>query len=70
MSYFKKLLCKYPNWKWKREELFPTENGCILKWRAEIPKDGQSKIFFGMDIVEIEDQLITRNEVYFDTRGL
>ncbi|RNL90091.1 nuclear transport factor 2 family protein [Sinomicrobium pectinilyticum] len=64
--YFAKLLSKNPNWIWKAEEIIPTENGCTLKWKVEIPVGTKSVILFGLDIVEISDWKITRNEVYFD----
>jgi len=65
-QYFVKLLSKNPNWIWKSEEINPTERGCALKWKAEIPVGGGLVILFGLDIVEISDWKITRNEVYFD----
>ena len=68
--YFSKLLSKNPNWIWKAEEIIPTEKGCTLKWKAEVPVGTESIIFFGVDIVEISDRKITRNEVYFDRTPL
>ncbi len=65
--YFEKLLAKYPTWTWELLELFETEHVFILKWKAKIPNKGQNKDFFGLDIVEIKNQKIIRNEVYFDT---
>ena len=67
LPYFTKLLAKYPTWVWKCEELFPIEKGVVLKWKSSIPVNGQTKELTGLDIVEIVDQKITRNEVYFDT---
>ncbi|MBI2519719.1 MAG: nuclear transport factor 2 family protein [Bdellovibrio sp.] len=64
LSYFKKLLAKNPNWRWECQEIFSTEKGFTLKWCAHIP--GLNPII-GLDIVEITDNQITRNEVYFDT---
>ena len=64
--YFKKLLQKNQNWKWTREEIFPTEKGFTLKWKAEIPLEEEILIIYGLDIVEITDNKISRNEVYFD----
>ena len=65
-SYFKKLLQKNPNWKWTRKEIFPTEKGFTLKWKAEIPIENENLILFGLDIVEMTGDKISRNEVYFD----
>lgn len=66
-AYFEKLLARNPDWVWKREELMPTAGGFTLKWRARLP-DGAD--FCGLDIVELRDGLISRNEVYFDPAPL
>ena len=66
LPYFKKLLEANPNWKWEVEEVFPTNKGFILKWKAIIPIGKEEIIELGMDILEIENGKITRNEVYFD----
>lgn len=65
-TYFKKLLQRNPDWKWIPEEIFPTEKGFTLKWRAEIPIAEEIFIIYGLDIVEMTDNKISRNEVYFD----
>ena len=70
LTYFKKLLQKNPNWKWTREEFFPTEKGFTLKWKAEIPIANENLILFGLDIVEMTGDKISRNEVYFDRYDL
>jgi hypothetical protein len=64
--YFSKLLSKNPDWIWKAEEIIPTEKGCTLKWKAQIFIGKESIILFGLDIIEIKNWEITRNEVYFD----
>ena len=65
-TYLKKLLQRNPDWKWTAEELFPTEKGFTLKWKAEIPINGEALVIYGLDIVELTDNRISRNEVYFD----
>lgn len=65
-NYFKKLLAKYPDCAWSAVEIFPTEQGFILKWQAK----NVATVFSGLDIVEIKDNKIIRNEVYFDPRQL
>lgn len=65
-TYFTKLLHKNPDWIWEAEEIIPTEKGCTLKWKAHIPVGNQTIVLFGLDIVEIIEWKITRNEVYFD----
>ncbi|EKD41824.1 MAG: hypothetical protein ACD_73C00506G0002 [uncultured bacterium] len=70
LPYFKKLLSRNPNWIWKAQEIFPTEKGFILKWEATIPLKDKTIIESGMDIVELKEGKIVRNEVYFDTSGM
>jgi len=66
LSYFRKLLSKNPDWQWKLDELYPTSNGFVLKWNAEIPIQNENINTVGMDILELNGGKITRNEVYFD----
>ncbi|MCP4130976.1 MAG: nuclear transport factor 2 family protein [bacterium] len=70
LKYFNKLLKNNPHWKWTHEEIIPTEKGFVLKWKALIPVKEKEIVEFGLDIVEIQDDKITRNEVYFDTLKL
>lgn len=66
-SYFTKLLAKNPEWKWEMLHLDQVSSSRFyLKWKATIPVGIQTVIEEGLDLVEIKDQLITRNEVYFD----
>ena len=69
-EYFVKLLAANPNWVWEPVEVFPTLRGFTLKWRAVIPAGKKKIVEFGMDIVELEDGKIRRNEVYFDRSRL
>jgi hypothetical protein len=64
--YFTKLLAANPNWTWEAVEVFPTRRGFIMKWRATIPVGRQTITEYGMDIVELENGRVTRNEVFFD----
>ncbi len=66
LNYFGKLLHRNPNWKWEALEIFNTDNGFTLKWRATIPVKDATVILQGLDIVEMRDHRISRNEVYFD----
>ena len=68
--YFKKLLAANPKWVWRMTEVYPTEKGFILKWKAIIPVNSKEIIEYGMDIVEIKVDKIIRNEVYFDRTEL
>ncbi len=66
LPYFEKLLSLNPNWKWESIEIIPTEKGFTLKWKATIPVGHSFVEETGLDIVEIENELIIRNEVFFD----
>ena len=68
--YFKKLLAANPNWKWEPVEVFPTDTGFVAKWKAMIPIGAELITEYGMDIVEIEQGRITRNEVHFDRSNI
>lgn len=64
--YFEKLLSRNPDWHWQAVEIFNTEKGFTLKWKATIPVKGTLIDIYGLDIVEMKGQRISRNEVYFD----
>jgi hypothetical protein len=64
--YFSKLLSRNPDWRWEAVEIMPTEKGFTLKWKASIPAKAQKIILYGLDIVELSEHQISRNEVYFD----
>jgi len=68
--YFKKLLEANPRWIWEAVELFPAKKGFTAKWKATIRVGTKVIIEYGMDIVEIENGKIKRNEVYFDKSNL
>ncbi len=70
LPYFKKLLAVNPDWTWKSLEIFPTAGGFTLKWEAKIPTKNGMITETGLDIVEMKNGNIFRNEVYFDTRQL
>ncbi len=70
LSYFKRLLKVYPDWIWESQEIYPTETGAVLKWRCQIQVGDDIITEQGMDIVEIVNMKITRNEVYFDRTKL
>lgn len=57
-KYFIKLLAKYPNWVWKRKEIFIIKDGFVLIWTM-----GNLE---GMDLVILKGNKIIRNEVFFD----
>ncbi|MEK7691937.1 MAG: DsbA family protein [Bdellovibrionota bacterium] len=64
--YFTRLLAANPDWRWRATEVIPTQRGFTLKWHADIPMAGRKFMEAGLDIVEVKDGKIIRNEVYFD----
>ena len=66
LPYFKKLLARNPDWIWRVEEIIPIEKGFTAKWSATIPVGKTQIVETGLDIVEIQDDKVIRNEVYFD----
>jgi hypothetical protein len=70
LAYLKNFISFYPNWKYEHVEIFPTENGFTLKWKVSLPFNNATVIDYGLDIVEISNDKIIRNEVYFDTARL
>lgn len=68
--YFRKLLEANPAWVWRSVKIMPTTGGFTLKWEARIPTPAGEVVEQGLDIVEIANGRITRNEVYFDRSAL
>jgi hypothetical protein len=68
--YFVKLLDVYRDWRWKPIEVFPISSGAIVKWECEIRVQHEIIHEIGLDIVEISNNKITRNEVFFDRTRL
>jgi hypothetical protein len=70
LMYFRSLLKHNPSWIWEADEIFTIEGGFVLRWRASIPAGRIVIRESGLDIVLVENGLITRNEVYFDRSRL
>lgn len=66
LPYFKSFLERYQGWEVKRHEIFLVPEGFFLKWKGVFPGESGNATRFGLDIVQIENGLITRNEVYID----
>jgi ketosteroid isomerase-like protein len=56
------------HWSLREAFLFDGGNGCGVLWHASIRRAGGAKEveFDGMDLVVVRDNLVERNEVYFD----
>ena len=68
--YFSKLLKANPKWIWRPIEIFKTDKGFTLKWECKIPVGDEVITEFGLDIIELKEKKIIRNEVYFDRTTL
>ena len=66
LDHLRKLCRRFPDWVWTADEILPFPQGFALKWQASIPVGETVVRETGLDIVEIRDDLIVRNEVYFD----
>lgn len=66
LPYFQKLLALNPHWHWKILEIFSHSSLVCVKWQASIPVREKRLTEVGVDILEIRDGLIVRNEVFFD----
>ncbi len=67
--YLSKLFASWQmHWSLREAFLFDGGNGCGVLWHASIRRasGGKEVEFNGMDLVLVRDNLIERNEVYFD----
>ena len=70
-AYFVRLLARNPDWIWEQLDATPMQGGFLNKWRATIPSELGSTRVIGVCTVEFGgNDLIVRNEVYFDRSGL
>lgn len=61
-KYLTKLLAKNPDWIWELDSLYESDKFTFVKWKATI----NGKIVTGLDLIQMKDGKILRNEVYFD----
>jgi ketosteroid isomerase-like protein len=70
LEYQRALLARFPDWTWTADAVLPIDGGFVLRWKARIPVGDIGVEGTGMDLVLVQDGLITRNEVYFDRTAL
>jgi hypothetical protein len=70
LRYFTVLLARFPDWGWTNVDALPLENCFLNFWRAGIPVAGREVVCEGVCTVELRDDLIARNCVYFDRSEL
>ena len=37
LAYLRKLLQRFPAWVWRADDVFPVQDGFVLRWKAVIP---------------------------------
>lgn len=70
VRYLRRLLGNNPDWVWTQVEAIPMQDGFLNRWHAEIPLGDEVVSCDGVCTVQMREQLIYRNEVYFDTHQL
>ena len=70
LSYFRRLLAKYPDWVWTNTQVRPMSGGFLNYWHAVIPDGGRTIEADGVCTVIIDGGVIARNEVFFDRTPL
>jgi len=68
--YFGKLLGRNPRWVWTHRGSIPMRDGFLNLWHASIPVGDTSIEIDGVCTVQLRDELIYRNEVFFDRSTL
>ena len=70
LSYFTKLLARYPDWVWRHRGSTPMQDGFLNWWHASIPLGNTSIQAEGVCTVQLRDDLIYANHVFFDRSEL
>lgn len=70
-AYFTKLLGRNPDWVWAHKKSTPMRDGFVNFWRAAVPVRGMAALEIdGVCLVQLQEGLIRRNEVFFDRAEL
>ncbi len=70
LAYFSKLLARNPDWVWVHRGSIPIEDGFLNLWHASIPVGEGTVEAEGACTVQIRDDLICANHVFFDRSDL
>ncbi len=67
-DFLRTLLKKYPAWKFEIVSLYPTRKGFVLQYTGSIPVENGKVIknFRGIDIIELENGKIAKQQGYYD----
>ena len=66
LEYFKKLLSRNPAWVWTHRGSIPLHDGFLNQWHASIPIGKKTVEVDGVCSVQLRDNLIFANHVFFD----
>jgi hypothetical protein len=64
------LLAHFPDWTWTQTASAPLPGGFLNYWIAQIPTPNQTVEITGVCTVRLRNDLIERNEVFFDRAPL
>ena len=70
LDYFTKLLARNPQWVWRHKGSIPLVDGFLNLWHASIPIGTEVVEIDGVCSVQLRDNLIYANHVYFDRTEL
>jgi hypothetical protein len=70
LAYFRKLLGRNPDWVWTQRGSIPLADGFLNQWHASIPAGGAVVEVDGVCTVQLREDRIYRNEVFFDRSAL
>ena len=70
LAYFERLLAKNPDWVWTHSGSIPMQDGFLNRWHASIPLAGRTLEVDGVCTVQLRDELIYANHVFFDRSEL
>ena len=70
-AFFFEMLSAYPEWKFKVDALLPTPEGFVFQYSVDLDYLGQTfEGFRGVDVMTLENGLITKHEGYYDRAPL
>jgi hypothetical protein len=70
LAYFGKLLARNPAWVWTHRGSVPLPDGFLNRWHASIPVGERTVEVDGVCSVQLRDDRIYANEVFFDRSPL
>jgi hypothetical protein len=70
LAYFGRLLSQNPRWVWRHVGSIPMAGGFLNQWHASIPVGSRVVEATGVCTVQLREDLIHSNQVFFDRSGL